>query len=406
MCRERRAFGRRRNARAVLPPRAILGDPATAELAAILGGVAVSGAALYGLALAIRDANGFDERDERLMAERMGLKVEGATPAGAIAGLVEAATEVQVEPRVEKQDEIKKEELVLPDAELEARVTQVQAWIGAWKDKSAQLAVEAERRAEQAEEKAMEAEKRVREAEKELARAEAEEGMKERVAHVRAWIDSWKDARKTAKESQEKAMEAQQRVIEAEKEQAKEEAEEERKERVAHVRAWIDSWREGSAKRGGTPSLDPNPGMAAAMIKEMTEDTPVGVQRNAAVEEKAPAMVSATREDSSSGVTKETEAAPRQRRVSITSEYETKINSLLSNYNVSQEKKKNMLPRETVTVNQEEMAAAEKEQAIKNANPIVLFFFRIIAMIQACFAFIKSLITGNGGSDGPSTVAA
>lgn len=362
-----------------MPPRAILADAATAELAAVFGGVALSGAALCGLAMAIRDANGFDERDERLMAERMGLKEEAKPHAAAAAAAVVTdvvaaakaaepeppATETESAPVAEKKDESeeqKEEEkkVVLPDpVEVEARVNTVQAWIGAWKDKSAQLAAEAERKAKEAEEKAMEAQRRVLEAEKELARAEAEE---------------------------------------------------DRKERVAHVRAWIDSWREASAKRDSdaAPSLDPNPSMAAAVIKEMTEDTPVGVQRSTpVVEEKAPAMVSATKEDSSSGATKETEAAPKQRRVSITAEYETKINSLLSNYNASQERKKNMLPRETVTVNQEEMAAAEKEQAIKKANPIILFFLRIVAMIQACFAFIKSLITGSGGdSEGPSAVAA
>ncbi|KAI8113700.1 hypothetical protein M9435_003694 [Picochlorum sp. BPE23] len=366
---ERRGIRRRGNDRAVLPPRAILADAATAELAAVFGGVALSGAALCGLAMAIRDANGFDERDERLMAERMGLKEEAKPAAAAVVtdvvDTVKAAEPEPPAPIAEKKDETteeqKEKEVVLPDpVEVEARVNTVQAWIGAWKDKSAQLAAEAERKAKEAEAKAIEAQRRVLEAEKELARAEAEE---------------------------------------------------DRKKRVAHVRAWIDSWREASAKRAAAaaaPSLDPNPGMAAAVIKEMTEDTPVGVQRSTpVVEEKAPAMVSATTEDSSSGTTKETEAAPKQRRVSITAEYETKINSLLSNYNASQERKKNMLPRETVTVNQEEMAAAEKEQAIKKANPIVLFFLRIVAMIQACFAFIKSLITGSGGdSEGPSTVAA
>lgn len=363
-----------------------MADAATAELAAVFGGVAFSGAALYGLAMAIRDANGFDERDERLMAERLGLKGEPEPAAVAQDMHVEGVERVAVQKEEATQ--------VLPDpAEIEARVKEAQAWISAWKDKIA--------------------------AEQEAAKAEVvltdSTDIEARVNQVQSWIDAWKDktaemaaaAERKVKEAEERAVEAQRRVKEAEEQLARAQAEEERKKRVAHVRGWIESWREETAK--GTsiapPSLNPNPEMAAAVIKEMTEDTPVGVQRTSTVEENVPAMASVTQDDS--GDLKETETAPRQRRVSITSEYEAKINSLISNYNASQERKKSMLPRETVTVDQKEMAAAEKEQAIKKANPIVLFFFRIIAMIQACFSFIKSLITGSGGdSEGPSTVAA
>ena len=81
------------------------------------------------------------------------------------------------------------------------------------------------------------------------------------------------------------------------------------------------------------------------------------------------------------------------RRVSITSEYEAKINSLLSNYyEKSKEKTDPMMPRETVTLGQDELAAADGTQ--KKPNPILLFFLRIIAFVQACIAYIKSLFTG------------
>eukprot|EP00889_Picochlorum_renovo_P000220 jgi/Picre1/27250/NNA_000219.t1 len=154
---ERRGIRRRGNDRAVLPPRAILADAATAEWQLFL-------AVLHYL-------------EQRCVAAE-------PEPPAPIA-----------EKKDETSDEQKEKEVVLPDpVEVEARVNTVQAWIGAWKDKSAQLAAEAERKAKEAEAKAIEAQRRVLEAEKELARAEAEEDRKKRVAHVRAWIDSWREA--------------------------------------------------------------------------------------------------------------------------------------------------------------------------------------------------------------------
>ena len=336
----------------VLPPTSVLPASAAAELSAVFGGVAISGAALYGLAMMIRDANGFDLKDEALMAERMGLETV-APPAPA-----EDVAETQV---------------MVPD--ISARVEEARTWILEWKKRSEQ---------QQEEEKQREAEAaRVRQEQ------EAAEARK---------IQEAEEAERIAKEAEEKALAAKRKIEEKEAQlmAAMAAAKKDVEKRAEEARVWIDAWKE---KVSTKETLSANPEMAAAVIKEMTEDTPVGVQKPATPE---PVLATAVKESVSDDATA-MQSAP-VRRVSITTEYENKIKSLISEYESSKEKRRAMMmPKETVTVAMEEVAAAEQEQASRKTNPVIMFFLRIIAMIQACFEYIKSFFSG---SQGPHAKAA
>lgn len=327
----------------MLPPSPVLPASAAAELSAVLGGVAISGAALYGLAMMIRDANGFDAKDQALMAERMGLETTLPAAAAAAAPIAEVQTEAAVEEKA----------VSVPDmADISARVDEARSWISQWK-----------KRAEE------EMERMQREA------AEAKE--KERIAH----------AEKLASQAEEKALAAQKLVEEKEAAlaAAMAAAEKEVEKRSEEARAWIGAWKEK------TSSLTADPVRAAAVIKEMTEDTPVGVKKQATPE---PVLVTGVSEADQAT---ERQAAPVQ-RVSITAEYENKIKSLIADYESSKQKRQAMMmPKQTVTVAKEELAAAEQEQAIRKTNPVILFCLRVIAMIQACFEFIKSFFTSHQG---------
>lgn len=342
-----------KKSRPVLPPSPVLPASAAAELSAVFGGVAISGAALYGLAMMIRDANGFDKRDQDLLAERMGLTTA-------------ATVQVSAPAEVAKTTDT---------ADIVARVEEARTWISTWKTKSADAH----------EDKRNEAlEKERREAEEVRARQE-----KEAVEAKRR--EEAVEAERIAREAEEKAIAAKKRVEakEAELAAAMAEAEKDVQKRAQDARSWIGAWKETTATR---ESLAPNPELAAAVIKEMTEDTPVGLKKSPSPE---PVLANVS---SSATATEMENQKSAVRRVSITSEYESKIKSLISDYESSKRKREAMMmPKQTVTVAQEELAAAEQEQASRKTNPVVLFFLRIVALCQACFEFIKSFFTSSQG---------
>ena len=351
--------------RAILPPRRVLPEAAASELGAVLGGIAFSGAALYGLALMIRDANNFDAKDERLMAERMGNLPEKVD-----------APSVTV---MEKQATL----ALLDTSESEQRAEEARAWISAWRSQADVPAPDTL-------------------------------DIEERVQEARAWISSWKEntaemiqvAEKRAKEAEEKALEAKKKLETAEADLLRVETERDVKRRSEEAHIWIAAWKDRSKQlEKESPTLAADPDMAAEVLRKMTEDTPVGVQQSEKESAREPALVgprtTVTDSHQDSGAAVEKTNVPTLRRVSITSEYETKIKSLISNYEKSKQTKESMMPRETVTVAEEEVAAAEKEN-LKRTSPVILFFLRIIAMIQACISYVKSLFSG-ASSQGPST---
>lgn len=337
-----------KKSRSVLPPTPVLPAYAAAELSAVFGGVAISGAVLYGLAMMIRDANGFDAKDQALNVERVGLEtVAAAAPPAEVLTAIEDVID---------EDDVKQKETDISN--ISARVQEARSWISQWK-----------RRAEE------EMERIQKEA------AEAKE--KEKIAQ----------AEMLAKEAEERALAAQKKVEEKEAEiaAAMAAAESEVEKRSAKARQWIDTWKQK------TSSLAADPVRAAAVIKEMTEDTPVGVKKPSTPE---PVLVT--------GGTEQNEATEWQaspvRRVSITSEYESKIKSLIADYESSKQKRQAMMmPKQTVTVAEEELAAAEQEQATRKTSPVILFFLRVIAMIQACFEFVKSFFTSHQGPQATAT---
>lgn len=162
--------------------------------------------------------------------------------------------------------------------------------------------------------------------------------------------------------------------------------------------------------------------MAAAMIKEMTEDAPVGVQKSASSAPSVPSTSSTPvtpvtpvtqfkPEPVAAGVSASPaptddatqKAAQPTRRVSITAEYETKISSLLSSYEATKQKQREAAlrqPKQVVEVSAEEIA-----RATKKTNPVIVFFLKIVAMIQACFAYVRSLLTGDSPSSSGSPPA-
>jgi len=79
-------------------------------------------------------------------------------------------------------------------------------------------------------------------------------------------------------------------------------------------------------------------------------------------------------------------------RVTISSEYQAKINSLLANYNREQagasgpDPAEGTLPRQTLTLSEEEL-----ESARQKVNPIMLLALRVIAVVQAFLSWLKHL---------------
>jgi hypothetical protein len=220
------------------------------------------------------------------------------------------------------------------------------------------------------------------------------EAVEERVEQVRTWIGNWKESTEKMKEEAMEIISSKEKDVE---------------QRVEQVRAWIGEWKENTLAREESKDIKEgaNPSMAAAILTEMTEDAPVGIQKEQApVKEReeesvlAPVNVQPVA-GLSDTVAPQLEPSAPKRRVSIPENYQTKIESLWSNYETMKARNKATLkPQETVRVNPAELTMAETE-ARKKANPILAFIFKVIAMIQACFDFIKSLFTG--GDNGPKT---
>ena len=89
------------------------------------------------------------------------------------------------------------------------------------------------------------------------------------------------------------------------------------------------------------------------------------------------------------------ESQSSARRVSISSEYQAKIDALMKNVaSKSTQDSQATKPRETLTLNEQELNAANLSP--KKPNPLLMFFIRIVAMVQACLAWIKSLFVQPG----------
>lgn len=85
-------------------------------------------------------------------------------------------------------------------------------------------------------------------------------------------------------------------------------------------------------------------------------------------------------------------------RVTISSEYQAKINALVANYNQNQQRSasggakepvEGALPRETLTLNDEEL-----ESARRKVNPLVLVALRVVALVQAFWSWLANLLFG------------
>lgn len=344
---------------------------ASAEVGSVIGSLAVSGAVLYGLARAIREANGFDERDKALMAAIRGETIEQKVEIDALPVINELSAETM--------DDVKTAVVKEADNELKERVEHVRDWIEKWKEQVPVASVIEEASAE---------EKEVTEDIEPV----VSEAVEEQVEQVKTWIDNWK-------ESTEKMTEEAMEVISSKEKDVEE--------RVEQVRAWIGEWKENTLPKEESKDIKEgaNPNMAAAILTEMTEDAPVGIKKEQTpVKEREPALTPVSVQPEAGlaeSVAPQLESSAPKRRVSIPEKYQAKIESLWSNYeNMKARNKATLMPQETVRVNPDELTQAETE-ATKKANPILAFIFKVIAMIQACFDFIKSLFTGGDG--GPKT---
>lgn len=347
-------------------------DP-SAEVGSVIGSLAVSGAVLYSLARAIRVANGFDERDKALMAAIKGESIESKVENAASPEIDESSTK----PIDDVKTDINKE----AHREVKERVEHVRGWIAKWKEQSSTAAVIEEASVEEQEVA-------------EDSQPAVSEAVEERVEQVRTWIGNWKESTEKMKEEAMEVLSSKEKDVE---------------ERVEQVRAWIGEWKENTLEKEESKDIKEgvNPDMAAAILTEMTEDAPVGIQKEQAPvkergEEPALAPVNVQpKAGLSDTVAPQVEPSAAKRRVSIPENYQAKIESLWSNYETMKARNKATLkPQETVRVNPAELTKAETE-ARKKANPILAFIFKAIAMIQACFDFIKSLFTG--GDSGPKT---
>ena len=435
-----RTRGQRRfNRSTSVVPRAFESQ-AIAEISSAIGTLAFSGAALYGLAMSIRSANNMDEMDARL-AGAVSKSVSMATTGSLTTASVVVETPIEKAPAA-----------IVDEKAIEARVAEARTWIGSWKRKTeeaaaavaraeaeaaanaeaaaaAQAAAEAARAAKAEEEAAAAAALAKARADEEAAAAAAAAATSAAAAaqaeEARSWIGSWKKkSEETAKAAAAAAAAAQaaaeaaaadaaaaveeRKRIEAaheerlRMEQAQAEAAE-RKAKEAEERA-LSVAQAAKAKEDELKALKTKSAQqAAAVIKEMTEDAPVGVPKSTR-EPAAAAVVGVS--DTSYDTATEKERAPL-RRVSITAEYESKISSLVANYEKTKQRQREEVrrqPQQVVEVSAEELAKAVAS-ASKKTNPVILFCLRIVAMIQACFEYVKSLITSVGRSGGSSPAA-
>ena len=435
-----RTRGQRRfNRSTSVVPRAFESQ-AIAEISSAIGTLAFSGAALYGLAMSIRSANNMDEMDARL-AGAVSKSVSMATTGSLTTASVVVETPIEKAPAA-----------IVDEKAIEARVAEARTWIGSWKRKTeeaaaavaraeaeaaanaeaaaaAQAAAEAARVAKAEEEAAAAAALAKARADEEAAAAAAAAATSAAAAaqaeEARSWIGSWKKkSEETAKAAAAAAAAAQaaaeaaaadaaaaveeRKRIEAaheerlRMEQAQAEAAE-RKAKEAEERA-LSVAQAVKAKEDELKALKTKSAQqAAAVIKEMTEDAPVGVPKSTR-EPAAAAVVGVS--DTSYDTATEKERAPL-RRVSITAEYESKISSLVANYEKTKQRQREEVrrqPQQVVEVSAEELAKAVAS-ASKKTNPVILFCLRIVAMIQACFEYVKSLITSVGRSGGSSPAA-
>lgn len=433
-----RTRGQRRfNRSTSVVPRAFESQ-AIAEISSAIGTLAFSGAALYGLAMSIRSANNMDEMDARL-ADAVSKSVSTATTGSLTTASVVVETPIEKAPAA-----------IVDEKAIEARVAEARTWIGSWKRKTeeaaaavaraeaeaaanaeaaaaAQAAAEAARAAKAEEKAAAAAALAKARADEEAAAAAAAAATSAAAAaqaeEARSWIGSWKKkSEETAKAAAAAAAQAaaeaaaadaaaaveERKRIEAaheerlRMEQAQAEAAErkakEAEERAQSVAQAVKA-KEDELKALKTKSAQ----QAAAVIKEMTEDAPVGVPKSTR-EPAAAAVVGVS--DTSYDTATEKERAPL-RRVSITAEYESKISSLVANYEKTKQRQREEVrrqPQQVVEVSAEELAKAVAS-ASKKTNPVILFCLRIVAMIQACFEYVKSLITSVGRSGGSSPAA-
>lgn len=89
------------------------------------------------------------------------------------------------------------------------------------------------------------------------------------------------------------------------------------------------------------------------------------------------------------------ESQSSARRVSISSEYQTKIDALMKNIAAkSSENTEVAKPRETLTLDEQDLKTTTVY--LKKSNPVLMFFIRVVAMVQACLAWIKSLFVQPG----------
>lgn len=356
------------------PPRAF--DQAAAELSSTIGALAFSGAALYSISMGIRSANNMDAHDARVAEIAANVSKEAVAVETVKAPAVVVATVATPEP-------------VIDEADIQKRAAEAKSWISAWMKRSEAVV-----------------------AAQEAAAAAAEERERIEAAHAeRVTREQAEAAERKAKEAEERALAAAKAVAAKESEMAdlRAKAESQVAQRAQQAREWIVSWKERTAVSSSSTA---DPAMAAALIKEMTEDAPVGVQKSAPSISSAPstsvtqskpepvvAGVSASPAPTGDATQK---ASQSTRRVSITAEYENKISSLLSSYEATKQKQREAAlrqPKQVVEVSAEEIA-----RATQKTNPVIVFFLRIVAMIQACFAFVKSLLTGNSPSSGSSPV--
>ena len=360
---------------------------AIAEISSAIGTLAFSGAALYGLAMSIRSANNMDEMDARL-ADAVSKSVSTATT-----GSLTTASVVET-------PVVKASAAIVDEKAIEVRAAEARGWIGSWKRKTAEAAAAAQAAAEAARAAKAEEEASLAKAQAEEAAAAAEAEAAAAAAQAAAEAAAADAAAAAAVEERkriEAAHEERMRMEQAQAEAAERKAKE-AEERALSVAQAVKA-KEDQLKALKTKSAQ----QAAAVIKEMTEDAPVGVPKS--TREPAAAAVAGV-SDTSNDTATEKERAPL-RRVSITAEYENKISSLVANYEKTKQRQREEVrrqPQQVVEVSAEELAKAVAS-ASKKTNPVILFCLRIVAMIQACFEYVKSLITSVGRSGGSSPAA-
>ena len=353
-------------------------DQASAEVGAALGTLAASGAILYGIATLIRDANGFDARDKALMAARLGT-LEPETTAAPIPEPTALPEREAVTPAAHAAVETGTAE----------RVSDVKSWIASWKEKQEKKRGESSGTA--VETPVVESMASV---EVPVAAVVNDNEIQERVKETRDWISNWK----------EKSVEAAQQFQDMVKEDVGLE------QRVTDTKKWIQNWKENvQASNQKIEAIE-----ATTMISEMTSDAPVGIQveeteassepsasEHAVTSEKEVVMAThsgnVVLDDEVEGFV-ERESNSTRSTVRISEQYQAKIESLWASYeNMKQRNQveaRSLGPRETVTVDPVEIDEAQKKQASSQKNPIVALVIRLIAFVQACFEFIKSLLFG------------